>query len=340
MRNGDAASTLVADLGGTNVRFALARTDPARPLVDASIRHYAVADFPSLAEAALHYLAEVDAKPQRAVFAVAGKVGDDEIRITNHPWVVSIARTRKDLSLASLHVVNDFAAISMALPALLAGQVEVIGDAMLANPDNASSRTIGVVGPGTGLGVGGFLLRDGKPQVLQTEGGHVGFAPSTDEEIEILRFLAKRFGRVSNERLVCGGGLVNLYQAICAMSDVVAQDFTPAQITGHMQAHTDPQCERAIEIFCAMLGTLAGDLALTLGAWDGIYLAGGIVPLVLPSLRNGQFRRRFEDKGRFAGAMQRVPTLAITYPYAGLLGAAVTAIVNAGGALAQQPAAG
>jgi glucokinase len=340
MLNSDAASTLVADLGGTNVRFALACADPARALIDASIRHYAVADFASLSDAALRYLAEVGTKPQRAVFAVAGKVGDDEIRITNHPWVISIARTREDLGLTSLRVVNDFAAISMALPLLTADQVEAIGNATLTNDTSALSRTIGVVGPGTGLGVGAFLLRDGKPHVLQTEGGHVGFAPSTEEEIEILQLLAKRFGRVSNERLICGSGLVNLYQAVCAMSGIADQDFTPAQITGHAQARTNAQCMRAVEIFCAVLGAIAGDLALTLGAWDGIYLAGGIVPLVLPWLRAGEFRRRFEDKGRFADAMQRVPTLAITYPYVGLLGAAAIAIVDAGGALAQPRAAG
>jgi glucokinase len=340
MRNSDAASTLVADLGGTNVRFALACADPAKTLVDASIRHYAVADFASLAEAALHYLAQVDAKPRHAVFAVAGKVGEDEIRITNHPWVISIASTREDLALSSLRVVNDFAAISMAIPILSAEQVDTIGDAALAVPANVSSRTIGVVGPGTGLGVGAFLLRDGKPHVLQTEGGHVGFAPSTDEEVEILRFLAKRFGRVSNERLICGSGLVNLYQAVCAMSGVAARDFTPAQITGHAQARTNAQCVHAVEIFCAVLGTIAGDLALAFGAWDGIYLAGGIVPLVLAWLRAGEFRRRFQDKGRFADAMQCVPTLAITYPYVGLLGAAAIAIVDAGGALAQRHTAG
>jgi glucokinase len=341
MRNDEAASILVADLGGTNVRFALALADQAKPLIDASIQHYAVADFSSLADAALHYLAQVKAKPQHAVFAVAGKVGNDEIRITNHPWVISIEGTRKDLALTSLHVVNDFAAISMAVPLLTTEQTEAIGDARVTSPGDASSRTIGVVGPGTGLGVGAYLLRDGKPQVLQTEGGHVGFSPSTDEEIEILRFLSKRFGRVSNERLISGNGLVNLYQALCAMAAVTAENFTPAQITRHMQERSDPHCVRAGEIFCAVLGTIAGDLALTIGAWDGIYLAGGIVPLLLPALRSGEFRRRFEDKGRFNRAMQHVPTLAITYPYVGLLGAAATAIVNAGGALSvsQHPVA-
>jgi glucokinase len=326
------ASTLVADLGGTNVRFALAQNS-ARPLVDASIRHYAVADFPSLTAAALHYLAQMNAKPQQAVFAVAGKVGGDEIRITNLPWVISVARTRQDLSLSSLDVINDFAGVSMAIPLLTTQDVETIGDVSRSSDANATSRTIGVIGPGTGLGVGAFLMRDGKQHALQTEGGHVGFAPSTDEEIEILRYLSKRFGRVSNERLICGSGLVNLYHASCAIANVAAEDFTPEQVTRHMQDQSNPQCVHAVEIFCAILGTIAGDLVLTLGAWDGIYLAGGMVPLMLPWLRSGDFRRRFQDKGRFATTMQRVPTLAITYAYAGLLGAAATALVKAGSAL-------
>jgi glucokinase len=332
MPNSDIVPTLVADLGGTNVRFALAHAG-ARPLVDASIRHYAVADFPSLTAAALHYLVQMNAQPRQAVFAVAGKVGSDEIRITNLPWVISIERTRSDLSLSSLDVINDFAGMSMAIPLLTAQDVETIGDLSLPSDGNATSRTIGIIGPGTGLGVGAYLLRDGKHYALQTEGGHVAFAPSTDEEIEILRYLSKRYGRVSNERLVCGSGLVNLYQASCAIAAVAAEDFTPAQITQHMHDRSNAQCVRAVEIFCAILGTIAGDLVLTLGAWDGIYLAGGMVPPMLPWLRSGEFRRRFHDKGRFAGAMQRVPTLAVTYAYAGLLGAAATALTNSGNAL-------
>ncbi len=332
MPDSDIVSTLVADLGGTNVRFALARNTP-RPLIDASIQHYAVADFPSLTAAALHYLAQMKAQPQHAVFAVAGKVGSDEIRITNLPWIISIERTRKDLLLSSLNIINDFAGMSMAIPLLTDHDVETIGDQSRPSAETATSRTIGVIGPGTGLGVGAYLLRDGKHYPLQTEGGHVAFAPSTDEEIEVLRYLSKRFGRVSNERLVSGSGLVNLYQALCAIASVAAEDFAPAQITRHMHDRSNPQCVRAVEIFCAVLGTIAGDLVLTLGAWDGIYLAGGMVPPMLPWLRSGEFRRRFEDKGRFASAMQRVPTLAITYAYAGLLGAAATALANSGDAL-------
>lgn len=335
-------STLVADLGGTNVRFGLAQTTQARPLIDASIRHYAVADFASLADAARHYLAEIGSKPQRGVFAVAGKVTADEVRITNHPWVISIAQTRRDLALLSLHIVNDFAGLSMAVPLLAAADVEKIGSAEIAVAANTRCRTIGVIGPGTGLGVGAFLLRDGKPEILETEGGHVGFAPGTPEEIAILQYLAKRYGRVSNERLICGSGMVNVYQALCALAGVPAQNFSPAQVTEHAQAGNDAQCVRTVDIFCALLGSIAGDLVLTIGAWDGIYLAGGIVPPLLPWLRKAEFRRRFDEKGRFASAMQRVPTLAITYPYAGLLGAAATAVVDGGGhliALAQSKSA-
>ena len=316
------APTLVADLGGTNVRFAIAHTALENPLIESSIRPYAVADFASMSAAARQYLSEISAQPARAVFAVAGRVEGDEVRITNLPWVISNAQIRGDLALSSLRIVNDFAGMSMSVPLLAAGDLQQIGNAVLIARPPDDTRTIGVIGPGTGLGVGAYLVRDGRPQVLETEGGHVAFAPGTPEEIEILRLLSKRFGRVSNERLICGSGLVNIYQALCVMANVAAQDFSPEQITARAQQGTDASCQRAIEIFCAVLGSIAGDLALAIGAWDGIYLAGGIVPRLLPWLHQGGFRRRFEDKGRFAATMQTVPTLAITNAYAGLLGAA------------------
>ncbi len=319
-------ATLIADLGGTNVRFAIAQTALDRPLLEASIRHYAVADFPSMSAAARQYLDEISIQPARAVFAVAGHVEGDEVRITNLPWVISNAQIRGDLGLTSLRIVNDFAGMSMSVPLLAAQDLQRIGSA---TPRAAADTcTIGVIGPGTGLGVGAYLVRDGKPLVLETEGGHVAFAPGTPEEIEILGLLSKRYGRVSNERLICGSGLVNIYQALCTISGVAAQNFSPEQISQHAQQETDALCQRAIDIFCAVLGSIAGDLALAIGAWDGIYLAGGIVPRLLPWLQRGEFRRRFEDKGRFATTMQTVPTMAITYAYAGLLGAAGIAKID------------
>jgi glucokinase len=193
-------------------------------------------------------------------------------------------------------------------------------------------QTFVVVGPGTGLGVGGLLIRGDKVSVLQTEGGHAGFAAHSAEDIEILKVLNLRYGRVSNERLICGQGLVNLYEAICEISGQKPQDgITPEEITKRASDDTCPMCARAVETFAGIFGSVAGDLVLTLGAWDGVYLTGGMTPILLPWIQKGNFRERFEAKGRFRDTMEQVPTQAIMNPEPGLIGGAALAIVEAGG---------
>ena len=189
------------------------------------------------------------------------------------------------------------------------------------------------MGPGTGLGVGGLLLRDGRCSVLESEGGHAGFAAHSAEDIAILHRLNQRFGRVSNERLICGNGLVNLYAALCDIHGETALEFSPEDITARAAANTDPLCVRAVETLAGLFGSIAGDLVLTLGGWDGVYLTGGLLLILLPWLQHGQFRERFEAKGRFREAMQHVPTIAILHPEPGLLGAAALAVTRSGRAL-------
>lgn len=319
---------LLADIGGTNARFALADVALPSPLLLRSVREYAVADFGSLAEAAQHYLRQTWATARHAVFAVAGRVDGDEARITNHPWVISIARTRGELGLDSLSLVNDFNAQAMAILALQPADVVAIGGAAGPVIERARDATFAVIGPGTGLGVGGLLLRDGRPYPLETEGGHVSFAPGTPEEIAILEQLSRDHGRVSNERLVSGSGLVNIHRALSMISGIDPGPLDPRDITQRAAAG-DPRCQRALDVFCAVFGAAAGDLVLTLGAWDGVFLPGGLVPKLLPTLQHSGFRQRFEHKGRFSPAMARVPTLAVTHPQPGLLGAAVIAVDQA-----------
>jgi glucokinase len=163
---------------------------------------------------------------------------------------------------------------------------------------------------------------------LETEGGHASFAPGDAEELEILRRLAARFGHVSNERVLCGSGLVNLYCTLCEIDGADARCETPEQITA--SANTDPLCRRAVERFCALLGAVAGDLILTFGAWDGVYLTGGLAPQLLPWIEAGGFRRRFEDKGRLGPSVARVPSAVVVHADAGLLGAAAQAMIEAG----------
>lgn len=332
------ACALVADIGGTHARFALAGPGEASPLRADSIRTFAVADFPSLAAAAGHYLDGValDAKTggsrradlRHAVFAVAGRIDGDEARITNHPWVISIARTRQALGLDRLDLVNDFTAQAMAVSRLEAADVQPIGATGWAGShgdgDLPADRTYAVIGPGTGLGVGALLRRDGRYHALQTEGGHVSFAPGTPEEIQVLQRLSGEFGRVSNERIVSGPGLVNLHRALSAIAGIDPGPLQPQDITANAY-DGDARCLHTIDVFCAVFGATAGDLVLTLGAWDGVFLTGGLVPKLMPWLAHSGFRPRFEHKGRFSPAMARVPTLAVTHPQPGLLGAAVLA---------------
>ncbi|MDN5782860.1 MAG: glucokinase, partial [Luteimonas sp.] len=265
------------------------------------------------------------AKPvDSGVFAVAGRVGAGHARITNDPWVISAPRIREMIGFSELHLVNDFAAQSMAIPALRENDMVNIGGATWRPAADASDRTYAVIGPGTGLGVGILVVRDGRHWPLETEGGHVSFPPGTPEEIAILERLSAQFGRVSNERLVCGPGLVNIHRALSEIAGVDPGPMQPADITAGAEAG-DVRCMRAVDVFCAVFGAIAGDLVLTTGAWDGVFLTGGVVPKMLHALQHSGFRQRFEHKGRFSPNMARVPSMAVLHPHAGLLGCAVIA---------------
>jgi len=325
--------TLLADLGGTNVRFALSSGDVAQPLIADSVRRYKVSDFPSFTDAARRYLSDIHAQPSIAVFAVAGLVVGDDVRITNVPWVISGQRVKSDLDLAALHLINDFQAMSLSLPLLQAGKVLAIGDQPAPRLGAEAEQMFAIVGPGTGLGVGGLLVRHPHVYALNTEGGHMSFAPGNELEIEILRRLAARFGRVSNERLLCGSGLVNLYRALCDIEGVEAALPSPEAITESARNNASPQSVQAVDLFCELLGAVAGDLVLGFGSWQGVYLTGGLTPLLLPWLQRGGFRERFQDKGRHSQAMHTVPTLAVLETDAGLMGAAAAGIQANGGSL-------
>lgn len=329
----DRAPVLIADIGGTNARFALAGIGRTPPLLADSIRHYVVDDFATAHAAIAHYLRETGVKPRRAALAIAGRIKDGQVRATNSHWRIVATELRSKLDLEHIRLLNDFAAQSMCLPLLGVDDIRQVGTLPAPEVGADDAQTFAVIGPGTGLGVGALLLRDGRLLPLETEGGHCSFAPQTDEEIEILKVLTARFGHVSNERLVCADGLANLHQALAVIDGTPADALQPEQITEHAQRGNDGLCVRTVEMACAIFGAVAGDAVLGLGGWDGAYLAGGLSPVLLPWLQQGAFRRRFEDKGRYAAAMRKVPTVAITHPQAGLLGAAASAVVDAGGSL-------
>ena len=323
------ALALVADIGGTHARFALADAVGRAPLHLDSVRNLAVSDHASLVEAARHYLRMMDPLPRapgQAVFGVAGRVEGDLARITNHPWVISRREIAAALDLPADRVglVNDFTAQAMATTLLGAGDLGAIGDVPL-RPAADADRTFAVIGPGTGLGVSALLLREGRVLPLETEGGHVSFAATTEQEAAVWAVLAARYGRVSNERLLSGNGLSNLHLALRVLDgEADPAPLRPAEVTEGAR-RGDPTCVRTVELFCEVFGAIAGDLVLTLGAWDGVFLAGGLVPKLIAELQGPAFRRRFEAKGRFADSLARVPVMAVLHPQPGLLGAAAIA---------------
>jgi glucokinase len=315
---------LVADIGGTNARFALADLRGDLPLLHEQ-RTLPNAGFASLQHATETYLAMVGARPAHAAIAVASPVTGDAIRLTNRAWSFSQAELRDALGLRQLTVINDFAAIAWAMPAIGAGDRETLhGDpaAVLAGP-------VSVLGPGTGLGVALLIGNDASGwQVVATEGGHVTFAPIGDEERLLARWLDARHGRTSNERLLCGAGIAQIDAALSAGTDAPSVDARgaplrdPAAIVAAALDGHDAVARRTLARFCAVLGSVAGDCALLHGART-VMIAGGIVPRFIPFLRASAFRERFLAKGRFAALLENVAVHVITHPMPGLLGAAV-----------------
>ncbi|HET8882412.1 MAG TPA: glucokinase [Solimonas sp.] len=320
---------LVADIGGTNARFALAEADASgRPRLRA-VRELRAAAYPTLAAAARDYLAQSGQHAvRRGVFAVASPVTGDDIKITNNPWAFSIRALQTELDLDSLQLINDFAAVAHAVPHLSREDVVAIGGDGEALASERRDGHYVVLGPGTGLGVGGLMLRHGEPLVIETEGGHVGFTPATPYELRLLEALWRDYPRVSAERLLSGQGLLNLYRAVCAVEGEAPELTTPEQISMQAAAMPDGLCARCVALFCELLGGFAGDAVLMHGAWDGVYLAGGITQKLLTWLQRGALRSRFEAKGRFEPLLKRVAVLAITHPQAGLLGAVARGLLT------------
>jgi glucokinase len=326
-------TALVADIGGTWARFALARRDAgAAPILRAEAR-VPVAEHASLIAAARHYLTQLDPAlpaPAQAAFAVAGRVEGDTAAMTNHPWRILAGECREALGVSSVQLLNDFTAQALSLPHLAATERTPIGGPVAAALD-ASEWTCAILGPGTGLGVGALLRRGSAPFALASEGGHAAFAPKTARQRALLEQLATRFPRVSYERLVSGSGLSNLHWAVARQSGIAKPEMlAPAQVTALARAG-DAIALEALDVFFEVFGALAGDLVLTFGAWDGVFLSGGLVPLLIDELKAGPFRQAFEAKGRFSEAMARVPVQAVLHPQPGLLGAAALALGGAAG---------
>jgi glucokinase len=312
-----AGLALVGDIGGTNARFGLVDTRAGDLRVTDHVG-YLCRDYPEALDAVAAYLKQVGLKrsPALAAVAVAGPVEDGAIRFTNSAWILSEAGLR-GMGFAAARLLNDYAALALAAPLLAGDDVRRIGDA----DDAVAGRTVAVLGPGTGFGASA-LVRDAFGEAaLSGEGGHVSFAPTDEVEVEILRGLAAKYGRVSVERILSGPGLCDLHQILCALAGAPTDLTDPAEIT-RLALAGDPACRRTLDRFCAILGGVAGDLALGYGARGGVFIAGGIAPRIVQVLEQGDFRRRFEAKGRFESYMRAIPTRVIVRTDAALLGAA------------------
>jgi glucokinase len=298
------AMRLVMDIGGTNARLALVAAGSLQPQHEQAVR---CADFAGLEQAVRRYLQDCGNPVVReAALDVAVEPIGDFIKLTNGPWGFSIEQTRSALGLERLQVVNDFTALALAVPTLRPDEVQAVGGGTA-----VAGTPLAVIGPGTGLGVSGLIPAGGRFVALQGEGGHAAFSPMNKRELDVLGWLLDKFDHVSTERVVSGMGLENLYQALCALDGETPQALGPDKITAAALADSDAQCMEAVEMFCAILGTAAANLVVTLGARAGCYIGGGIVPRLGDYFARSPFRSRFETKGRFSRYVSAVPTYVI-----------------------------
>ena len=306
---------LLADVGGTNARFALESSPGRIGFIDV----LACAGYPTLAAALQAYLASpavaTAGTVRHAAIAIANPVTGDLVRMTNHHWEFSIAALRQECGFDTLLVDNDFSALARALPYLGDGQKRQVGGGAV-----RAGSAMGLLGAGTGLGVSGLVPCGPGWSALRSEGGHVTFAPVDDTEIAILRFAWGRFEHVSAERLLSGAGLELIYSALARHTGAPDCALTAPDITGRALNGDCALCDQVIDVFCGMLGTVAGNLAVTLGAQGGVYIGGGIVPRLGERFDASPFRRRFEQKGRFAAYLAEVPTFVVTADYPAFIG--------------------
>jgi len=307
--------SVVVDLGGTNIRLAVCELETGKLT---QLKEFPCTQFTSIEEALTHYFSLLQGKVAHLCIGIASAVEGDHVAMLNLHWAFSIQALKKKLQLESFYVINDYTAISLAVPFLSQQEKIQIGGGQM-----KAGGVTAVFGPGTGLGVGHIIKLAGKWISLDGEGGHVSFTVSTREQAEILFLLQEQFGHVSAERILSGQGLVNIYQSLCALAKQAVKFDQPKDVS---QAALDGRCpiaRRSLEIFCQVMGTFAGNLAVNLNCTGGVYIAGGIVPRFIDFFQASEFRSFFEDKGRLTKMLGAIPTFLITNDNPGLLGASV-----------------
>jgi glucokinase len=309
------SARLLADVGGTNARFALERA----PGQFEAVQVLACGDHACFADAMRAYLAspEVAAcgKVAHAAVAIANPVDGDQIRMTNHHWQFSIEAVRREVGLDTLLVVNDFYALARSLPHLQDGDKVQVGGGL-----PRAGAPLGLLGAGTGLGVSGLIPAGNSWTALSSEGGHVTFSPANELEVAVLQYAWREFEHVSAERFLSGAGVELIHRALAHVQGGPAEELSAPEISRRALAGECALSSQVLDVFCGMLGTVAGNLAVTLGAQGGVYIGGGIVPRLGERFASSPFRSRFEQKGRFASYLAQVPTYVITAEYPAFLG--------------------
>ena len=318
-----AATLLIGDIGGTNARFALA--DPKRPgFTDEHTLK--CADFASADDAIKDYLKEVGAKaPDVICLAAAGPIVEQRVRFTNNPWTIASNDLAEHFGIDRVRLLNDFEAVAYSIPFLTEEDCLPFG-LPESGPLNAEHFTVGIVGPGTGLGAVGLRKHGDLLIPIAGEASHGGFAPESQVQIDMLTALRERYDRVSSERFVSGPGLENIYWALCRIHGEQRPQLNAAEVFARAADRSDPRAAESVQMFFEILGQFAGDYAMALGARDGIFIAGGIVRRYPDLLENSRFRTGFEAKGRHRSLMERIPTRLILHEQPGLLGASYCAL--------------
>ena len=307
---------LVADIGGTNARFALVTGKENQQYRIENIQILSTSEHATLSSALNAYLEGVDIRPKAMCLAVAGPVVADLVKLTNLNWEFSCNAMAKEFGLERFIAMNDFAAVAAACRQVTEEHLVTIKSGEV-----KAQSTKAVFGPGTGLGVAGLICENGRWIPNPCEGGHVNIAPSSPYEADVIKAAMSQLGYVSAEAFISGQGLVNLYKAICSVEGVSADSVKPADIT-EKALKGEPLHEKTLATFCSITGAFAGNLALTYGAQGGIYLAGGILPRFTDFLKASEFNERFCSKGVMSHYVEPIPVNLIVHPETAFVGAA------------------
>lgn len=310
----DTQQRLVADVGGTNTRIAV--YDPTTDTLLHRV-NYQNRDFDQFSDLLTHWQADLDSKPSLGCIAIAAPLTGDRIAMVNMPWAFYRQDIASQLQLDRLVWLNDFESNAHALHSLQSSQLVSVQEG-----NNPMAGPLATLGPGTGLGGATVTEAGNIVRVQASEPGQMGLSPAKELELELFTALLKQHDNIYAELLLSGPGLVRIHQTLCKIYDRETTALTPDQISTAALSGSDESCKTTLRLFCDLLGSACGDFVLATGAYGGLYLAGGIVPKILPLLLESDFCLRFKQKGAMIEQLGRVPIVMINSDDTGLIGAA------------------